>query len=216
MSLTAFNQITVKQWKGPTESSTFNALIANTHVREDFSYSLASLRVFGDGSSSFTGGPPSSFTWAVFFHMEHLVCELVLLHGEPASEKPHSNCDRKLSGFLYGVIEIKKMEEEVAEEEADLPVQKELMFSHSGRWLDERKSDGQPIVIVYLSLPKYTWSCSKKMESRKHLKPIFIRPSCSWKVREQSISEHAVIIAGCHLGRREGKKKGKEAATSVL
>ena len=29
-------------------------------------------------------------------------------------------------------------------------------------------------------------------------------------------SEHAVIIAGCHKGKKKIKKKGKEAATSVL
>lgn len=105
---------------------------------------------------------------------------------------------------------------------ADLSLQKELMFSHSGRWLDEQKSDGQPIVIIPLSPSQNTCRAAAnntiKMKYTKDFKPVFMRPLCSRKVcsfwlTPARFSEHAVIIAGCHRGR---KKKGKEAATSVL
>lgn len=33
------------------------------------------------------------------------------------------------------------------------PVQKELMFSHSGRWFDEQKSHGERIVSLDLKKP---------------------------------------------------------------
>lgn len=60
---------------------------------------------------------------------------------------------RKSAGLLYGTK--RRRRRRTRRKAADLPAQKELMFSRSGRWWDEQKADGKFLVLSYELSPSF-------------------------------------------------------------